>query len=429
MSIIFFSVSGGPYGLEEIVASVGPFTTLFLILFIPLIWTIPEVLIVAELSSTYPVKGGYYRWVEMGLGKFWGFMEGWWSILYSLIDLSLYPILFTMYFKILFPDIDNLTLYIIEFSVIWLCALMNIYGIKSVSLSLSVFKLFILFAFLIFIFLGFKYHSVNYSLILKSFRSQEHFAPKNFLYGLSLAFWNFIGWDNGSAVLHEVDKPDKNFYKALFLTIPVIVFFYFFPVLIGVSIDTDWQNWKFGEFSHIANLMNQPFLGVILAIGGMAMCLGIFNSLLLSSSRVLLTMAEDKFLPAFFTKSHKKRFTPHVIIIFCAFAYSILILINFERLIIYDVLLYLFAMLLEALALVSLRRQNKKAKSFFKIPLGSFGLYGTVLIVILVILFMTIINIVNFKFSFVNFFIMFSLIFGGMIVYYLLKRFRGALKG
>ena len=67
ISIIFFSVSGGPYGLEDIVASIGPLTTLLLILILPLVWTIPEVMIVAELSSTYPVQGGYYRWVEMGL--------------------------------------------------------------------------------------------------------------------------------------------------------------------------------------------------------------------------------------------------------------------------------------------------------------------------------------------------------------------------
>ena len=414
ISIIFFSVSGGPYGLEDIVASVGPFTTLFLILILPIVWTIPEVMIVAELSSTYPVQGGYYRWVEMGLGKFWGFMEGWWSILYSLIDLSLYPILFTMYLKILFPEMSNLSLYFIELIVIWSCALLNIYGIKSVGYSLSIFKLFILISFLIFIFLGFQHISFDCSAI---FKSQKNFETKNLLYGISLAFWNFIGWDNGSAVLHEVDKPDKNFYKALFITIPIIVFFYFFSILVGASIDTNWQSWKFGQFSYIANSMNQPFLGVILAIGGMVMCLGMFNSLLLSSTRIILTMAEDKFLPSFFAKLHKKFLTPHAAILFCAFVYSILVLVKFEKLIIYDVLLYLFAMMLETLALVALRRRNKNTKTCFKIPFGSFGMYFIVLMVIAIILFVTILNFIDFKFSFQNVFLMAFLIFGGIPVF------------
>ncbi len=420
MSIIFFSVSGGPYGLEEIVASVGPFVTLFLILLIPIVWTIPEVLIVAELSSAYPVKGGYYRWVEMGLGKFWGFMEGWWSILYSLIDLSLYPILFTMYLKILFPDMNNLALYIIQLLVIWSCALLNLYGLKSVCYSLTAFKLFILLAFLIFIFFGFLYYPINYSTILESKNSLN---PNNLLYGLSLAFWNFIGWDNGSAVLHEVEKPDKNFYKALFFTIPIIVFFYFFSILIGVSIDSDWQSWKFGQFTHIANLMNQPFLGIILAVGGMVMCLGIFNSLLLSSTHVLLSMAEDRFLPSVFTKSHKKLFTPHVAIIFCALVYSILVLVNFRELVIYDVLLYLIAMSLEGIALILLRKKDSKA-SYFKIPLGTFGLYGTVTVVLMVILFMIGVNILNFQVSVPNILIITFLLFGGIPVYHFVKRYR-----
>ena len=420
VSIIFFSVSGGPYGLEDIVASVGPLVTLLLILILPLIWTIPEVMIVAELSSTYPVQGGYYRWVEMGLGKFWGFMEGWWSLLYSLIDLSLYPILFTMYLKILFPEANNITLYFVELIVIWSCALLNIYGIKSVGYSLLVFKLFILLSFLIFIFLGFRHISFDFSAI---FKSQRHFDTKNLLYGLSLAFWNFIGWDNGSTVLHEVDDPDKNFHKALFITIPIIVFFYFFSILVGASIDTNWQSWKFGQFSHIANLMDQPFLGIILAIGGMFMCLGIFNSLLLSSTRVFFTMAQDKFLPSFFSKSHKELFTPHISILFCASIYSVLVLVNFQKLIIYDVLLYLFAMMLEAITLVALRKKNGKAKTYFKIPLGSFGMYFIVSVTIIIIFFVTIINFLEFNFSIANIFLMVFLIFGGIPIYYFFRYF------
>ena len=417
ISIIFFSVSGGPYGLEDIVASVGPFTTLLLILILPIVWTIPEVMIVAELSSTYPVQGGYYRWVEMGLGRFWGFMEGWWSILYSMIDLSLYPILFTMYLKILFPSINNLALYFTELVVIWSCALLNIYGIKHVGYSLLIFKLFSLLSFFVFIFIGAQHISFDFSAIIES---QKHFETNNLLYGLSLAFWNFIGWDNGSTVLHEVDNPNKNFHKALFITIPIIVFFYFFSILIGASIDTDWHNWKFGQFSYIANSMNQPFLGLILAIGGMFMCIGIFNSLLLSSTRVFLTMAQDKFLPQIFARSHKKLFTPHISILFCAFLYSILVLASFQKLIIYDVFLYLFAMLLEALALVALRKRNKNPKTYFQIPLGSFGMYSIVSMVIIVIIVMTTLNFMSFNFSFINIFLVLFLTFGGIPVYFFL---------
>ena len=153
------------------------------------------------------------------------------------------------------------------------------------------------------------------------------------------------------------------------------------------------------------------------------MCVGIFNSLLLSSTRVFFTMAQDKFLPAFFAKSHKKLFTPYVSILFCAFVYSILILFDFQKLVIYDVLLYLFAMLLEAFALVALRKQNKNAKTQFKIPFGLFGMYFIVSMTVVIILFMTVLNFMDFKFSFGNVFLAGFLIFGGMPVYYSFRFF------
>lgn len=412
--IIFFSVSGGPYGLEEIVSSVGPIPTLLLILILPIIWTIPECMIVAELSSTYPVQGGYYKWVQMGMGKFWGFMEGWWSILYTLVDLALYPILFTTYLKILIPQLDFWFVYLIQLFMIWSCALINIVGIRLLGYFLVVFKIFILICFIAFIIMGLNYISFDFSNILLL---PKKIDSHNILFGLSLAFWNFIGWDNGSTVLGEVENPHNNYHKALFITIPIVVFFYFFPILVGVSIHSDWQNWRFGEFSFIANSMKLPFLGAILAVGGMVSCLGLFNSLLLSSTRVFSTMAEDRMFPHFFSLTHRYFNTPYLAIIFLAFVYSVLVLFDFENLIIYDVFLYLIAMLLEAISLIILRRKNPSKKSLFRIPFGDLGMYLIVGVAILVILFMAYINIFNMNHSYFSSFLAIFFIFTGIPVY------------
>ena len=387
--LIFFSVSGGPYGLEEIISSIGPLNTLLVIVILPVVWTIPETMIVAELSSTYPVQGGYYRWVQMGLGKFWGFMEGWWSVLFTLIDLSLYPILFTTYLKIIFPDLQFWSVYIIQLLMIWSCALINILGIKTVGNFLVFFKTFILVLFLFFIFLGFSHSSFDISYI---FKSTNELKTSNLLFGISLAFWNFIGWDSGSTVLGEIDNPSRNYHKAVFITIPIVVFFYFFPVLIGLGIHHDWQSWKFGEFTYIANSIGQPFLGLLLAIGGMIMCLGLFNSLLLSSSRIISIMAQDKFFPKIFIKNHVTFNTPFIAIIFACLIYSFLVLFSFKNLIVYDVFLYIIALFLEALALLFLRNKNPGLHTKFKIPFGNFGLYLSFGLVTLMVLLMFFIN-------------------------------------
>ena len=370
--ILFFSVSGGPYGLEEIVTSVGPINTLLLILIIPIVWTIPECMVVAELSSNYPVQGGYYKWVQMSMGKFWGFMEGWWSILYTLIDLSLYPILFTTYLKFFFPDLNFWQLYIIQLTVIWSSAFINILGIRIVGYALSFCTVFVLISFLLFVIFGMKFISFDFSPI---FMSSKGFAETNLLFGISLAFWNFIGWDNASTVLHEVDNPNHNYRIAMFITIPIIVMFYFFPLLVGLSINTDWQNWQFGQFSTIAKNINLPLLANILSIGGMITCLGLFNSLLLSSTRIFSTMSEDRLLPSVFSKIHSKYQTPYMAIIIAAILYSLLVLVDFQNLIIYDVFLYLMAISLEAIALIILRKKTHADSSHFRIPFGNLGMY------------------------------------------------------
>jgi amino acid transporter len=76
IGIIFFSVSGGPYGLEDTIGDSGPGMGLLLIIITPILWALPASLVVAELATTMPVQGGYYYWVKAGLGPFWGFQEG-----------------------------------------------------------------------------------------------------------------------------------------------------------------------------------------------------------------------------------------------------------------------------------------------------------------------------------------------------------------
>ena len=75
--ILFFSTSGGPYTTETLIHSVGPGLGLLILLLVPLIWSVPEVLIVGELASMLPEEGGYYRWVDRAFGRFWGFQNGW----------------------------------------------------------------------------------------------------------------------------------------------------------------------------------------------------------------------------------------------------------------------------------------------------------------------------------------------------------------
>jgi amino acid transporter len=92
--VLFFSTSGGPYTTETLIYSVGPGLGLLILALVPLVWSVPEALIVGELASMLPEEGGYYRWVDRAFGRFWAFQNGWLTWMYSLVDMAIYPVLF-----------------------------------------------------------------------------------------------------------------------------------------------------------------------------------------------------------------------------------------------------------------------------------------------------------------------------------------------
>lgn len=70
--IVFYNVSGGPFGIEAAVRAAGnrPLWTVLGFLIWPLGLSLPEALITAELGSTYPSAAGGTRWIEEACGPF-----------------------------------------------------------------------------------------------------------------------------------------------------------------------------------------------------------------------------------------------------------------------------------------------------------------------------------------------------------------------
>jgi amino acid transporter len=60
----YFMVSGGPYGIEELVQGAGYKIAIVILLLLPLVWSLPTALMVGELSAAIPAEGGFYVWVR-----------------------------------------------------------------------------------------------------------------------------------------------------------------------------------------------------------------------------------------------------------------------------------------------------------------------------------------------------------------------------
>ena len=91
--LCYFCVSGGAFGCEGIVRAGGPFVALCGFSLV-LVWSVPEILITAELATTLPGPSGSVNWVHAAWGPYWSFQFGWLSWLSGIADNSLYPAIF-----------------------------------------------------------------------------------------------------------------------------------------------------------------------------------------------------------------------------------------------------------------------------------------------------------------------------------------------
>ena len=77
--IIFYNVSGGPFGIEEAVRSAGFLFSILGFLVMPLLWSVPESLMTAELGSAFPEASGGVAWVSRNSVRFSDWMA--WHLL------------------------------------------------------------------------------------------------------------------------------------------------------------------------------------------------------------------------------------------------------------------------------------------------------------------------------------------------------------
>src|SRR6266436_5073385 len=147
--VLFFSTSGGPYTTETLIHSVGPGLGLLILALVPLVWSVPEALIVGELASMLPEEGGYYRWVDRAFGRFWAFQNGWLTWMYSLVDMAIYPILFNQYLGWFLPGLSAQAQWLVSLGVIWGATAINLRGAVPVGKISIVAGLFIIIGFVV----------------------------------------------------------------------------------------------------------------------------------------------------------------------------------------------------------------------------------------------------------------------------------------
>ena len=360
----YFMVAGGPYGLEELLHKSGYQAAIAVLLLVPLLWSLPTALMVGELASALPEEGGYYVWVKRALGPFWGFQEAWLSLCASVFDMAIYPTLFVLYLGRVWPGAaSGPAALALGVGVIVACAAMNLRGARAVGGSSERMAVLLLGPFVILCALAWFGPALPTPV-----------APAvhggDFVGGVLIALWNFMGWDNASTVAGEVDHPRRNYPRAMLATTALVVLTYLIPVAAAPRTGLPPEAWTTGSWVDAGRLLGGAPLALAIAMGGMACGLGMMDALVMSYSRLPMVMAQEGYLPRIFARQLPATGAPWVSIIGLSIAWSLALTLGFERLIELDVILYGLALLLEFAALLVLRVHEPALPRPFRVPGG-----------------------------------------------------------
>lgn len=364
--LIFYEVSGGPFGIEDSVGAAGPLLALLGFLIFPFVWSIPEALITAEMGTMFPENGGYVVWVSSALGHYWGFQQGWMKWLSGVIDNALYPVLFLDYLDSAVPALGGgLPRMAAVLALTLLLTYMNYRGLTIVGWAAVMLGVLSIVPFVIMGLVAIpKLRPIRWLAVEKDVDWNLY---------LNTLFWNLNYWDSISTLAGEVENPKKTLPKALFYALILVVIGYFFPLLIGTAaVPLDRSLWTDGYFSDVAKMIGGVWLSWWITGAAAASNLGMFVAEMSSDSFQLLGMAELGMLPSIFSKRSRYG-TPVIGILFSASGVLVLSWMSFQDIIAAENFLYCFGMILEFIAFVRLRMKYPAASRPYKIPLGTVG--------------------------------------------------------
>ncbi|GAY58044.1 hypothetical protein WN943_009391 [Citrus x changshan-huyou] len=369
--LIYFEVAGGPYGEEPAVKAAGPLYALLGFMIFPFIWSIPEALITAELSTAFPGDGGFVIWADRAFGPFFGSLMGSWKFLSGVINIAAFPVLCIDYLKKVIHPLESgwpRSLAIMVSTCI--LSFLNFTGLTIVGYAAVLLGLVSLSPFII----------MSLAAIPKIkphrwFSSGQKGLKKDWNLFFNTLFWNLNFWDNVSTLAGEVDRPQKTFPVALLVAVIFTCVAYLIPLFAVIgAVNVDQSQWDSGFHATAAEMIAGKWLKIWLEVGAVLSAIGLFEAQLSSSAYQILGMADLGFLPKFFGLRSKKFNTPWVGILVSTLITLGVSYMDFESIVASANFLYSLGMLLEFAAFIWLRMKKPQLKRPYRVPMKLPGL-------------------------------------------------------
>ena len=398
--MIYILVSGGSFGIEDMVSSSGPGLTILLLVLLPIFWSLPMALVASELGSALPGEGGFYVWARRALGDFWGFQTAWWWSLSIFVDSSVYVVLAVGYLQN-WLDFSQLWFYAICWAIIAVFTLVNIFGVKLVALSSTVFSILILAPFFVLIIVGLlKWEFDPFAPV--TVPGAPFFGTGGVLaLGLAIGVWMYSGYESMSTLSGEIRNPQKVIPRALLLAVPFIIVMYVLPTLASLAGYGHWDAFAteagggYVSFVEIGKALGGSALGVAMLASALLGNLALYLDYLASGARPLFAISADGLFPASISAVSRRHGTPITAILLMAAVNAVLIIGPFRNLVVIDVILFISAYVLIFVSAVRLRVKEPDLKRPFRVPFGTAGMVAMVIPPILIVIFTIYVNAID----------------------------------
>lgn len=367
--IMYCLVAAGCFGIEEMIPDAGPGMTIIILCILPFVWAAPQALCSAELGSAITDAGGFYKWIQRGLGEFWGFQGGWCRTLSCYIDNTLYIVLAGSYAKMLIPGMTDTVQFIFMAVLILIFTVINLLGIEEVGAASTIFSVIIFLVFLAVTIIGFC--NWNYNPLSPLYNSADYTLIGSVGTALATGMWMYSGYTSMSTLATEC-KDKTVIPRGLLIVMPIIALSYILPTIAGLASVGQWQEWSTDggiSFGHVLALAGSWGLPLF-AIAAVLSNLSIFNAQMISISRGIYGMAVDNLAPKSLTKVSKKRHVPYIGVLSLTAISMILCNFNFDVLVTMDVMLLMVDYVLVFLSTAILRKKEPDMERPFKIPGG-----------------------------------------------------------
>ncbi|KAG0490916.1 hypothetical protein HPP92_007779 [Vanilla planifolia] len=366
--LIYFEVSGGPYGSEKTVQAGGPLLAILGFVLFPFVWSIPEALITAELATAIPGNGGFVLWAHRAFGPFSGSLMGSWKFLSGAINSAAYPALCADYVARAIPAISSGAPRVGAVAVTTvLLSFLNYTGLSVV---------------------GYTAMALCAASLLPFFAmagaALPHIRPhrwggiashRNWRLYFNTLFWNLNFWDNASTVAGEVDRPQRTFPRALLASGVLTSLAYLVPLLAGTgALDEPFSAWDDGFYADAAGMIAGRWLKYWIEVGAVLSAIGLYEAQLSSAAFQLLGMADVGFLPKIFALRSKWFNTPWIGIVTSSVISLAISFLSLDDIINSANFLYSLGMLLEIASFLWLRRREPSLNRPFRVPMRMPGL-------------------------------------------------------